>query len=72
MVHAFIGGFRVSPDAAWIEMRSLFYRACDFSFGQWTFRISRHKLTGFLCLVILSFHALILCIVYFTECIWRR
>ena len=36
MVHAFIGGFRVSPDAAWIEMKSLFYRACDFSFGEWT------------------------------------
>ena len=36
MVHAFIGGFRVSPDAAWIEMKSLLYRACDFSFGQWT------------------------------------
>ena len=36
MVHAFIEGFRVSPDAAWIEIKSLFYRACDFSFGQWT------------------------------------
>ena len=36
MVHAFIKGFRVSLDAAWIEMKSLFYRACDFSFGQWT------------------------------------
>ena len=36
MVHAFIGGFRFSPDADWIEMKSLFYWACDFSFGQWT------------------------------------
>ena len=36
MVHAFIGGFRVSPDVAWIEMKSLFYRSFDFSFGQWT------------------------------------
>ena len=33
MVHAFIGGFRVSLDVAWIEMKWLFYRACDFSFG---------------------------------------
>ena len=33
MVHAFIGGFRVSPDVAWFEMKSLFYQACDFSFG---------------------------------------
>ena len=36
MVHAFSGGFQVSPYAAWINMKSLFYRACDFSFGQWT------------------------------------
>ena len=36
MVHAFIRGFQVSPYAALIEMKSLFYRACDFSFGQWT------------------------------------
>ena len=32
MVHAFIRGFRVSPDAAWIEMKSLFYRCCDFDY----------------------------------------
>ena len=72
MVHSFIGAFQVSLDATWFEMKSFFYWACDFSFGQWTYRISRHKLAGFLCLVIMSFHALILCIVYFTECIWRR
>ena len=28
--------FRVSPDAAWIKMKSLFYQGCDFSYGQWT------------------------------------
>ena len=33
LVHAFIGGFRVSSDVAWIEIKSLFYRDCDFS---WT------------------------------------
>ena len=64
MVHAFIRGFQVSPNATWIKMKSLFYRDCHFSF--------RHELAGFLCLVIFSFHALILCILYFTECIWRR
>ena len=31
MIHAFIGGFRIGPDAAWIEIGSLFYQACDFS-----------------------------------------
>ena len=31
MVHAFIEGFRVSPNAVWIEMKSLFYRVCDFT-----------------------------------------
>ena len=31
MIHAFFGGFRVSPDAAWIEIKSLFYQDCDFS-----------------------------------------
>ena len=35
MVHAFIRGFRVSPDATYIEMKILFYRSCNFSFGQW-------------------------------------
>ena len=36
MVHAFYRGFRVSPDAAWIEMKSLFYQDSYFSFGKWT------------------------------------
>ena len=31
MIHAFIGGFRIGPDAAWIETGSLFYQACIFS-----------------------------------------
>ena len=31
MIHAFIRGFRIGPDAAWIETRSLFYWACAFS-----------------------------------------
>ena len=31
MIHAFIGGFRIGPYVACIEIGSLFYRACDFS-----------------------------------------
>ena len=31
MIHAFIGEFRIGLDAAWIEIESLFYWACDFS-----------------------------------------
>ena len=30
LVHAFIGGFRISSGAAWIKMKSMFYRDCDF------------------------------------------
>ena len=33
LVHVFIGGFQISSDAAWIKMKSMFYRDCDFS---WT------------------------------------
>ena len=33
LVHVFIRGFRVSSDVAWIEIKSLFYQDCDFS---WT------------------------------------
>ena len=35
VVHAFIGGVRVSSDATQIKM-CLFYQGCDFSYRQWT------------------------------------
>ena len=31
MIHAFIKGFQIGPYVAYIEIGSLFYRACDFS-----------------------------------------
>ena len=54
MIHAFIGGFLVSPDVAWIEIKSLFYRDYDFS---WTMGLEYFQthLAGF-SLPYLSMH----------------
>ena len=60
LVHAFFARFRISSDAAWIKMKSMFYRDCDFS---WIV-----GLEDFLCIIMFSFHALILFRVHFTEC----
>ena len=36
VVHALIGGVRVSLDATRIKIRNLFYQDCDFGYRQWT------------------------------------
>ena len=61
MVHAFIGGFLVSPDVAWIKMKNLCYQGCHFGYRQGF----KHNCRIFFLPCRVSFHALILCIVYF-------
>ena len=36
VVHAFIGGVRVSSDVTRIKIRNIFYQDCDFGYRQWT------------------------------------
>ena len=59
----------MGPDAAWIEIGSLFYRACDFSldsgFSGFQAQLSRFSL---------HYHVFFSCInmfrVHFTECMY--
>ena len=57
LVHAFIGGVRISSDAAWIKMKSMFYQDCDFS---WTAGLEyfQTQLASFS----LHYHVFFLCI----------
>ena len=41
VIHAFFGGFRVSPDAAWIEIKSLFF---GFVILVWTVDLADFKI----------------------------
>ena len=66
LVHVFIEGFRVSSYAAWIEIKSLFYRDCGFS-GTTGLEDFRTHLVVFSLPYHFSFHALILFIVHFTK-----
>ena len=66
LVHVFIEGFRFISDVAWIGRKNLFYWACVLVLN----RGLSTNLQDFFCLDILYFCALILCIVYFTECMY--
>ena len=68
VVHAFIGGFRVSSYATQIKMKNLCYQGCLFGYRQGF----KHNHMIFFLPCHVSFHALILCIVHFSECIWKR
>ena len=69
MIHAFIEGFRFGPDAAWIEIKSLFFRLVILV---WTVDLAEFKIQ--MCRIFLhyhfSFHALIFLIIHFTRCMF--